>query len=65
LKHGEHAAGRIAGFEPVSERVRGKIVLGAFFVRFQSIIENKLEVGGCGSGVSVRHKREGEKLREG
>ena len=40
LKHGENAASRIAGFEPVSERVREKIVLCAFFVRFQGIIEN-------------------------
>jgi hypothetical protein len=40
LKHGENAASRIAGFEPVSERVREKIVLCAFFVRFHGIIEN-------------------------
>ena len=40
LKHGENAASRIAGFEPVSERVREKILLCAFFVRFQGIIEN-------------------------
>ena len=39
-KHGENAASRIAGFEPVSERVREKIVLCAFFVRLQGIIEN-------------------------
>ena len=36
LKYGEHAASRIAG----SERVREKIVLGAFFVRFQGIVED-------------------------
>ena len=40
LKHGENATSRMAGFEPVSERVREKIVLCAFFIRFQSIIEN-------------------------
>jgi hypothetical protein len=40
LKHGENAASRIAGFEPVGERVRERIHLGPFFVRFQGIIEN-------------------------
>ena len=40
LKHGENAASRIAGFEPVSEWVRKKIVLRAFFVRLQGIIED-------------------------
>ena len=40
LKHGENAASRFADFEPVSERVREKIVVCAFFVRFQSIVEN-------------------------
>jgi hypothetical protein len=40
LKHGENAASRIASFEAVSERVREKIVLCAFFVRFQCILEN-------------------------
>jgi hypothetical protein len=40
LKHGANAASRIAGFEPVSERVREKIVLCAFFVRFQGILKN-------------------------
>ena len=32
LKHGENAGRRIAGLEPVSERVLKKIVLGALFV---------------------------------
>jgi hypothetical protein len=45
LKHGENAASRIAGFKPVNERVREKIVLRALFVCFQSIIENQSEVG--------------------
>ena len=40
LKHGENIAGRIAGFKPVGKRVREKILLCAFFVRFQCIIEN-------------------------
>ncbi len=40
LKDGENAASRIAGFEPVSERVREKICLSVFLVRFQSIIKN-------------------------
>jgi hypothetical protein len=40
LKHGENAASRMARFELVSERVREKILLCAFFVRFQGIIEN-------------------------
>ena len=44
LKHGENAAWRIAGLEPVSEWVFKKVVLCAFFVCFQSIIENYLEV---------------------
>ena len=64
LKHGENAASRIAGFEPVGERVRERIDLGTFFVRFQGIIENWSEVGRCGSRVSVRHKGNGE-LRGG
>jgi hypothetical protein len=38
LKHGENAASRIAGFEPVSEGVREKIV--RFFVHFQGVIGN-------------------------
>jgi hypothetical protein len=40
LKHGENAANRMAAFEPVGERVCEKILLCAFFVRFQDIIEN-------------------------
>jgi hypothetical protein len=40
LKHSEHAASRIAGFEPASERVHDKIVLRALLVRFQGIVEN-------------------------
>jgi hypothetical protein len=58
LKHDENAASRIAGLEPVSERVRENILLCACFVRFQGIIENLLEVGRCGSRVSARHKWE-------
>jgi hypothetical protein len=40
LKHGKNAASRIAGFEPVSERVCEKIILCALFVRFHCMIEN-------------------------
>ena len=39
LKHGENAASRIAVFEPVGEWMREQIVVCAFFVRFQCIIE--------------------------
>jgi hypothetical protein len=58
LKHSENTASRITVFEPISERVRVKIALCAFFVRFQGIIENRFEVGRCGSRGSVRHKGE-------
>jgi len=40
LKHNENAASRITVFEPVGERVREKIILCAFFVRFRGVIEN-------------------------
>jgi hypothetical protein len=40
LEHGENAARRIAGFEPVGEWVLKEILLCAFFVRFQSIVKN-------------------------
>jgi hypothetical protein len=63
LENGENAASRIAAFEPVGERVYEKIVLSALFVCFQCIIENLLEVGRCGSRVSVRH--EGEARSQG
>ena len=52
----ENAAGRLAGFEPVSEWVGEKIVLCALFVRFQGIIENQLKVGRRVSRVSVIHE---------
>ena len=55
LKHGENAASGLAGFEAVGELVRERIDLGTFFVRFQGILENELEVGLCGSGMGVRH----------
>jgi hypothetical protein len=54
-KHRENVAGRIAGFEPVGERVLERIHLGPFFVRFQGIIENQSEVRRCRSRGSVRH----------
>jgi hypothetical protein len=56
LKRGENTTGRITVFEPVGEWVREEIVLCAFFVRVQGIIENYFEVGRCGSRVSVRHQ---------
>jgi hypothetical protein len=40
LEHSENTASRIAGFEPVGERVREKIVPCAFLVRFHGIVEN-------------------------
>ena len=40
LKHVENTASGIAGIEPVGERVRERIELGTFFVRFQGIIED-------------------------
>jgi hypothetical protein len=45
LKDVENAAGRVAALELGSEWVGEKIVLCALFVRFQGVIENKLEVG--------------------
>ena len=58
LKDIEDAARGLAGFKLVSERVRGKVLLCAFFVHFQGIIENWLEVGRRGSRASVGHKGE-------
>ena len=61
LKDFEDAGGRVAVLEVGSEWVREEIVICAFFVRFQGIIENKLEVGRCqfsSSSVSVRHSRD-------
>jgi hypothetical protein len=64
LKHGENAARRIAGSEPVCEWVRKEIILCALFICFQCIIENWLEVGRCGRGVSMRHKGGSEAVRD-
>jgi hypothetical protein len=57
LKYGENATGGVTSLELGSERVGKKVALGASFICFQGIIENRLEVGRrrCGS-VSVRHK---------
>jgi len=66
LKHGDYAARRIARFEPVSEWVLEEILLRAFLVRFQGIIEDLLEA--CrrgGSSASVRHKGGRGELRGG
>ena len=40
MKDIEDAAGGVAGFELASERVCEKILLCAFFVRFEGIVEN-------------------------
>jgi len=45
LKYFENAGGRVAILEVGSEWVGEEIVLCAFLVRFQGIIENKLKVG--------------------
>jgi hypothetical protein len=58
LKHGENATRRRAGLESVCEWVLKEILLCALLVRFQGIIENWLEVGRCGSRLSVRHRGE-------
>ena len=58
LQHGENAARGMAGFESGSERVGEKILFRSFFIRFQGIVENQLEVGRRGSRVSARHKGE-------
>ena len=55
LKYRENVASRIAGFEPVGERVRERIHLGPFLVRFQGMIENQSEVRRRRSRGSVRH----------
>jgi hypothetical protein len=69
LKHGENAASGLAGFETVGERVRERIDFCTFFVRFHGIVENELEVGLCGSGMSARHmggvRNGGEDSRRG
>jgi hypothetical protein len=65
LEHGENTTRRIAGLEPVGEWVIKEILLCAFFVRFQGIVENWLEVGRCGSRVNVRHGGINEELGEG
>ncbi len=46
LKDVENAARGVAALELGSEWVGEKILLRAFFICFQGIIENKLEVGG-------------------
>jgi len=51
LKHGENAAWRIAGLEPIGERVLKKIILCALLVRFQGVVKNQLEVRRCGRRV--------------
>ena len=54
-KHGDNAVGRIARFEPASQRVREKILLRAPFIHFQGNMKFSLEVG---HGINARHKGE-------
>jgi hypothetical protein len=63
LKHKENAARRVAVLYLGSEWVRKKILLCAFFVHFQGIVEDYLKVvglvgGRCGCSVSVGHNGE-------
>jgi hypothetical protein len=56
LNEGENVAGRGTVLE-LSDKWMGKeIVLGTFFVGVQGIVENQLEIGGCGGrGIGIRH----------
>ena len=65
LKHGENAAGRTTGLEPVGEWVLKEIVFCALLVYFQRIIENQLKVRGCRSRVCMRHRGGDDELRGG
>ena len=60
MKDGENCAGRVAFLELGGEWMGKKVLLCAFFVCFQGIIEDELEIGGQGggggSGMRVRHK---------
>ena len=57
LKHVENATRGATVLELGSEWVGEKVLLRPFFIRFQGIIENELEVSG-GCGVSIRHRWE-------
>jgi hypothetical protein len=48
MNEGENGAGRVTGLELDDKRMRKEIVLGTFFVSFQSIVENKLKIVGRG-----------------
>jgi hypothetical protein len=55
-KYDENATRRVAGLYLGGKWVGEKVLFGASFIFFQGIIENQLEIGGCGgSRVSVRH----------
>ena len=57
LKYVENGAGRLAGLELGCEWMGKKVVLCLFFVGFQGVVKNKLEVWRGGAGrVGVRHK---------
>jgi hypothetical protein len=64
LKHGANAASRIAGFEPVSERVREKIVLCAFLYAFKAFSRISWILGDV-EGGRVVDMRGSEELRGG
>jgi hypothetical protein len=45
LKDSENGVGRVAGLELGGKWMGKKITLGAFFIRFQGIIDDELEIG--------------------
>ena len=50
-KDGEDSLGGIAVLKAGKERMRGQVLLGYMFVRFQSGVKNGQKVGlGCGCG---------------
>jgi hypothetical protein len=58
MNEGENGAGRGTVLELSDKWMRKEIVLGTFFVDLQGIVENQLEIGGCGGrGVDVGHER--------
>ena len=59
LKHVKNGAGRLAGLELGCEWMGKKVMLCLFFVGFQSVDKNKLEVwrrGRVAGRAGVRHK---------
>jgi hypothetical protein len=59
MNDSENVGGRVASLELEGKWMCEKIGLCAFFVLFQGIIQNQLEIGGWdGGGVSVRHEED-------